>query len=175
MVELTCPDLVRLLEDKEAFRKELCEQVLQRPYNVQYKAVIKSVIMSLANGSKISAGLLTNGAKYSQTAKIINDAAPEATLSELTAIGDRLKIIADQFASARRRACIGLLKKVPNRKNVKEVFGEYFRWERVARYEVWEAVGRQGIMVHDGIDGVPAAEIARLPELIETLGLRLTA
>jgi hypothetical protein len=175
MVDLTFPDLVRLLNDKETFRKELCEQVLQRPYTVQWKGVIKSVIMSLANGSKISAGLLTAGSKYSQTARIINDAAPEATLSELTAIGNRLKIIADQFSSARKRACMWHMKKVPTRQNVKQIFGEYFQWERVARYAIWKAIGEQGIMVHDGIDGVPADEIARLPELIETLGLRLTA
>lgn len=175
MVDLTFPDLVRLLNDKEQFRKELCEQVLQRPYTVQWRSVIKSVIMSLANGSKISGGLLTNGSKFSQTARLINDAAPEATPSELTAIGDRLKIIADQFSSARRRACMWHLKKVPNRKNVKTVFGAYFEWERVARYALWKAIGSQGIMVHDGIDGVPAHEIVRLPELIESLGLRLTA
>lgn len=175
MIAMTHPDLVRLLEDKEAFRKELCEQVLQRPYNQHWRGVIKSVIMSLANGSNISAGLLTNGTEYSQTAKIIIEAAPEATVSELTAIGNRLSQLAQQFASAKRHTCVHLLGNAPSRKNLKRVFGSYFEWERVARYAIWEAVGRQGIMVHDGLDGVPAAELARVPELIEELGLRLTA
>lgn len=175
MVQLTYPDLVRLLDDKEAFRQELCEQVLQRPYTPRWRALIKQVIMSIANGSKISAGLLTSSSKYSQTAVIINDAAPEATTSELMAIGNRLNRIAEQFASARKRACLHALKKIPNRENVRAVFGEYFVWERQARYALWDAVGRHGIMVHDGIDGIPAEHLTRLPELIETLGLRLTS
>lgn len=175
MLDMTHRDLVRLLEDKEAFRKELCEQVLQRPYTMHWKGVIKSVIMSMANGSNISAALLTNGTEYSQTAKIIIEAAPEATVSELTAIGDRLQQIAQQFASAKRITCLHLLQTAPNRKNLKKVFSSYFEWERVARYAIWEAVGRQGIMVHDGLDGIPAEELARVPQLIEQLGLRLTA
>jgi hypothetical protein len=67
-----------------------------------------------------------------------------------------------------------LLKRAPNRKNVKEVFSSYFAWERKARYELWEEVGRHGIMVHDGLDGVPEVYLEKLPFLIKSLGLRLT-
>lgn len=169
------PDLLRLLHDKENFRQELCTQVLQRPYNDKYRSLIKQVIMSLANGSRISPALLTNGNGFSLTAELIVDAAPDATISDLTKIGERLKRIADQFASARKYACMDVLKRAPNRKNVKKVFGEYFAWERNARYALWEECGRHGIMVHDGLDGVPKEHLDRLPELIETLDLRLTA
>lgn len=175
LVSIMFPDLVRLLDDKEAFRKELCEQVLQKPYTERYRSLIKSIIMSLANGSSISAGLMTNGSGFSLTAKLINDAAPMATTSEQIRVGDRLKRISDQFKSARKYACMGLLKQVPSRKNVKSVFSEYFAWERRARYELWEAIGRQGIMVHDGLDGVPKEHLARLPELMLFLNLRLTS
>jgi hypothetical protein len=169
------PDLIRLLDDKEAFREELCTQVLQKPYNDRYRSLIKQVLMSIANGSKVSAALLTNGSEFSQTAKLINETAPDATISELIDIGNRLQRIADQFASAKRHACVELLRRTPNRANVKAVFSSYFAWERKARYALWEAVDRHGIMVHDGLDGVPQKYLERLPELIETLGLRLTA
>jgi hypothetical protein len=175
LMETLFPDLIRLLHDKETFRKELCTQVLQRPYNEKYRGLIKQVIMSLANGSRISPALLTNGNGFSLTAELIVDAAPDATVSDLTKIGERLKRIADQFASARRYACMDLLKRAPNRKNVKQVFSGYFAWERQARYALWEAVGRHGIMVHDGLDGIPKEHLARIDELIATLDLRLTA
>jgi hypothetical protein len=169
------PDLIRLLDDKEAFRRELCTQVLQQPYDEKNRALIKRVLMSIANGSRASAAVLTNGAEFSQTAKLINDAAPNATLSELTTIGNRLQRISDQFASAKKYACVELLKLAPSRVNVKAVFSSYFAWERKARYALWEACDRHGIMVHDGLDGVPQEYLDRLPELIKTLGLRLTA
>lgn len=175
LMEVLFPDILRLLHDKEVFREELCIKVLQKPYDEYHRGVIKQVIMSLANGSRISPAVLTSGNGFSLVADIINEAAPNATLSDLTVIGNRLKRISDQFNSARKYACLDLLKKAPNRKNVKEVFSGYFTWERKARYALWEAVGRHGIMVHDGLDGVPAAYLNRVPELIETLGLQLTA
>lgn len=175
LIQTLFPDLIRLLKDKEAFREELCTQVLQRPYTDKYKGLIKQVLMSLANGSRISPALLTNGSGFSLTAELIVEAAPDATFSDLTVIGERLKRIADQFSSARKHACLGLTKRAPSRKNVKQVFSKYFAWERSARYAIWEEVGRQGIMVHDGLDGIPASQIARLPEIMKKLDLRLTA
>lgn len=169
------PDLLRLLNDKEAFRKELCTDVLGLQYTEKNKSLIKQIIMSLANGSRISPALLTNGNGFSLTAELIVEAAPELTITDLEKIGVRLKRIADQFASARRHACTDLLNKAPNRKNLKEVFGGYFAWERRARYALWEAVDRHGIMVHDGLDGVPEQYLSRINELVESLNLKLTA
>jgi hypothetical protein len=175
LLQILFPDLLRLLHDKEAFRKELCEQVLQRPYNDRYRSLIKQVIMSLANGSRISPTLLTSGTGFSLTVELIVEAAPEASVSDLTAIGERLKLIGDQFASAKKYVCLELQKHAPNRANMKAVFSSYFSWERAARYALWEEIERHGIMVHDGIDGVPQKHLDRLPELIERLGLLLTA
>jgi hypothetical protein len=174
-MQLLFPDLIRLLHDKEAFRKELCEQVLQRPYTTVWRGVIKSVLMSIANGSRVSGSLLTNGTEFSQTAKIIQEAAPEATITELMNIGDRLQYIARQFDSARKRLCNSKLNMNPTRKNLKKVFAEYFAWEREARYAIWKEIGQHGIMVHDGIDGVPQEYLDKLPEISQKLGLRLTA
>lgn len=175
LLELLFPDLLRLLHDKEAFREELCTQVLQRPYTEHYRGVIKQVLMALANGSRISPALLTNGGGYSLTAELIIDAAPEASVTDLTLVGERLKRIADQFAAARRQACAGLLRRAPSRRNVKQVFSAYFTWERQARYALWEACDRHGLMVHDGLDGVPDRYRGQINALIENLDLRLTA
>lgn len=175
MVKLLYPDLVRLLDDKEAFREELCTEVLGLDFTDVNRGLVKQVLMSLANGSRISPTLLTNGSGFSLTAELIVEAAKEATLSDLTEIGYRLQKISAQFANARKVVCVNLLKQSPNRANIKKVFGSYFEWEREARYALWEEVGRHGIMVHDGLDGVPQDQLDRLPELIERLGLRLTA
>lgn len=175
LLQMLYPDLLRLLHDKEKFREELCEQVLQRPYNERYKGVIKAVLMSLANGSRISPALLTNGSGFSLTAELIIDAAPDASICDLMRIGDRLQDISKQFASARKNICAFVLGRNPSKKNVKSVFSSYFAWEREARYAIWEEVGRHGLMVHDGLDGVPQAELARLPQIMERLNLKLTA
>lgn len=175
MMSTLFPDLLRLLDDKEAFRKELCEQVLQRPFTDTNRNVIKGVIMSIANGSKISSALLLSKSGFSSTAKLINSAIPDAKDTELIVIGDRLKRIADQFSSARKHVSIFALGKTPSRKTTKEIFCSYFEWERNARYAIWEAINRHGIMVHDGIDGVPLQYRAKLPELVQSLNLRLTS
>lgn len=167
------PDLVRLLDDKEAFRKELCTQVLQRPYNEKNRSLIKQVIMSLANGSRISPALLTNGSGFSLTAELIIDSAADASTYDLTKIGARLQTIAKQFSSAKRVACISQ-GTAPSRQNIKKVFSSYFTWERAARYALWEAVDRHGIMVHDGLDGIPDVYRDNIETLVETLGLKLT-
>ena len=169
------PDLIRLLHDKEAIRQELCERVLGKPYTERYRGLVKQIIMSLANGSRISPALLTNGGGFSLTAGLIIDSNPEASICDLMRIGDRLQDISRQFSSARKMVCTYRTGKAPTRKNVKNVFSDYFVWERTARYAIWEEVDRHGVMVHDGLDGVPAQYIARLPQIMERLNLKLTA
>lgn len=175
LMAMLYPDLTRLLHDKEAIRKELCTQVLQRPYNERYRSLIKQVIMSLANGSRISPSLLTNGSGFSLTAELIIDAAPDATPSDLVKIGERLQNISRQFASARKAVCLHRFGNAPTRKNLRNVFSDYFVWEREARYAIWREVDQHGLMVHDGLDGIPQQYIDKLPEIMERLNLRLTA
>jgi hypothetical protein len=173
-IKVLFPDLVQMLYNKNAFRQELCEKVLKRPYDSVWRSVIKSILMSIANGSRVSGNILVSGTEFSQTARLIQEAAPDVTISELLEIGNRLQLIARQFDSARKRLCNSKLQLNPTRKNLKAVFSEYFAWEREARYAIWENIGRHGIMVHDGIDGVPQIYLDRLSEISAKIGLQLT-
>ena len=174
LVSLLFPDIVRLLHDKENFRRELCTKVFNKSYTERNKAVIKQIIMSLANGSRISGDVLLGGGSHSLTAQLILGFIPDATRSELMAIGNRLKGISSQFSAAKKAACLAQAK-APNRLNMKGVFRDYFTWEREARYALWNACDRHGIMVHDGLDGIPHAYVSRLPEIMRELNLKLTA
>ena len=174
MMSLMFPDLLRSLEDKKAWRKELCVDVLGLPHTDENLSTIKKLCMSLANGSRISPSILTGSRAFSVTADIVFASTDDVSLENLTAIGKRLEGIAKQYSSARKIVCLHLLEKNASRKNQKLVFSSYFEWERTARYMIWEAIGRQGIMVHDGIDGVPAEELANLPTIMKELNLRLT-
>ena len=167
------PDLLRSLEDKAAWRRELCCDVLGLEWNDQNLALVKKICMSLANGSRISASILSSNMGFSVTKDIIVETVEDITATNLNRIGLRLEKISRQYASARKLACIALGMH-PSRKNQKQVFSSYFEWERVARYKIWEAVGRHGIMVHDGIDGIPAEYLTDIPALIKSLNIRIT-
>lgn len=173
--KLLFPDFERLIDDKENFRRELCEQVLKIPYDVDGKTLVKQIIMSLANGSKISPRLLICGSGFSAAADLILGSLPEVSQEHLDRVGARLKRLSDQFDAARKYAAIEIHGVAPTRATVKTVFTHYFVWERQARYALWEAVGRHGIMVHDGLDGVPREYLDRVDELVSQLNLKLTA
>ncbi len=174
LLELLYPDLLRSLSDKKNWRIELCRDVLGMEVNEENIGVVKRVCMSLANGSRISPSILTGCRAYSITADLVIQACDDVTPSNLIRIGQRLQTIANQYVSARKAVCIKFLRQNPSRKNQKGVFSSYFEWERVARYMMWEAVDRHGIMVHDGIDGVPQRYLDRIPMIMERLNLRLT-
>ena len=76
--------------------------------------------------------------------------------------------------NARKAICTHVLKTSASRSNQKKVFSSYFEWERVARYAIWEACDRHGIMVHDGIDGIPQRYLDDLPRIMDELNIRLT-
>jgi len=174
MVQLLFPDLLRSLSDKKQWRKEICMDILGLEYNDENIGVVKKICMSLANGSKISPGILVGPSSYSITRDIIIKAAEDITPSNLIRIGERLSAIAKQYARARKIVCMSELGFNPSRANQKQVFSSYFEWEREARYKIWEAVDRHGVMVHDGIDGIPAEYLQDIPGLIKSLNLRLT-
>lgn len=167
------PDLIRSLDDKTEFRNELC-LLLGLECNHQNLSTIKRLCMSLANGSKISPGILCDGRAYSVTADIIIHAAEDLSLENLERIGFRLQRISQQYSSARKAICAARLGLNPSRTNQKKVFSSYFEWEREARYELWKAIDCHGIMVHDGIDGVPEQYLSQLPTLIEQIGIKIS-
>ena len=174
LVPALFPDLVQLITDKQTWRRDLCENVLGLEWNDDNISLVKKICMSLANGSKISPGILREGQAYSVTAEIIIQAAEDITLEKLDFIGRRLQYISKQYSNAKKVICTTDLKLNPSLKNQKRVFASYFEWEREARYLIWEAVDRHGIMVHDGIDGVPERYLRNLPAIIQRVGVRVT-
>lgn len=174
MVQMLFPDLLRSLSDKAQWRKEICTEILGLEYNDENIGIVKKICMSLANGSKISPGILVGPSSYSITRDIIIKSTEDITPSNLIRIGERLSTIAKQYARARKIVCMSELGFNPTRANQKQVFSSYFEWEREARYKIWEAVDRHGVMVHDGIDGIPSEYLQDIPSLINSLGLRLT-
>lgn len=169
------PDLLRSIEDKAAWRRELCTGVLGLDQTDDNLALVKKICMSLANGSRISPSILTDGRAFSITAEIIVRQVNDLSESNLARIGERLQQISRQYVQAKKVVCAHLLRRNPTRMNQKAVFADYFRWERQARYKLWEAVGRCGIMVHDGIDGVPPAALLELPIIAKEVGARIMA
>ena len=151
---LKYPDILRANGDKKRFREELCRDVLQREPTAQNIKIIKSVIMALANGSTASAALMTNGSCKSEVVRIVREANPDATPTDLLKAGERLRSIARQFSAAKRDLCIYFFKAAPTRINQKRIFKMYFDWEKEARYKIWNATGRTGLHLHDGLDGV---------------------
>lgn len=168
------PDLLRSLTDKAQWRKELCVDILGLEHNDENISVVKKICMSLANGSKISPGIMIGHGSYSITRDIVIKAAHDITPTNLIRIAERLSKIAKQYGRARKVVCMNELRMNPTRINQKQVFATYFEWEREARYKIWEAVDRHGIMVHDGIDGIPSEYLQDIPGLVTSLGLRLT-
>jgi hypothetical protein len=173
-LRLFFPDLVRSLSDKAEWRRELCVDILGLDYNDDNIGIVKKICMSLANGSKISPGIMLGGGSFSVTKDIIINGVSDVTPLNLIRIGERLSAIAKQYSRARKIVCMTELGISPSRANQKLVFSSYFEWEREARYRIWEAVDRHGIMVHDGIDGIPSEYLQDIPGLVSSLNIRLT-
>ena len=174
LTKLLYPDLVRSLEDKAEWRREICVDLLGLDHTPENISVVKTLCMSLANGSRISPAILTGAGGFSLTRDIVIENAPNISISNLTAIGNRLSSISRQYTTARKVLCSAKIGLNATRKNQKLVFQSYFDWEREARYLIWEAVGRHGIMVHDAIDGVPKEYMKDIPALVKELNIRLT-
>lgn len=175
LLQTLFPDLLALIANKQQWRQHLCTEVLGLPWTEDNISLVKTICMSLANGSRISPGILEGGQAFSVTAQIIVKAADEVTPARLDKIGRFLQSVSRQYSRAKKDICALDLGLNPTTKNQKRVFGSYFEWEREARYSIWEAVGRHGIMVHDGIDGVPPEYLQDLPSLIARVGVRLTS
>jgi hypothetical protein len=174
LLALIYPDLIRSLEDKKAWRAELCTDVLGLELNETNLGTVKKLCMSLANGSRISPAILTGGRAFSVTADLVISTTDDVSLVNLTRIGKRLARISNQYSAARKTVCTWLLKTNPSRVNQKKVFSSYFEWERVARYAIWESCGQHGIMVHDGIDGIPEEYLKDIPRLMSELNIKIT-
>lgn len=166
LLHLKYPDLIRAAYDKQNFREEICRDVLHLPPHEENISIVKKLVMALANGSNATAGLMTSESR-SQAVAIVKQHSPDLLPTEQIKAGDRLSRIATQFRNAKREVCLCFGWK-PTRENMKRVFQEYFAWEKVARYKIWDATGQTGLMLHDGIDGVITdMEAEDLEDLIE--------
>ena len=150
---LKYPDIVKAAYNKKEFREMICRDVLLLPPHKDNINVVKKLIMALANGSNASAGLMTSDSR-SQAVKIVKQYSPDLMPSQQIRAGDRLSHIAKQFRNAKRELCIYLFKEPPTRDNQKKIFQEYFKWEKDARYKIWEMAGYTGVNAHDGLDGI---------------------
>jgi hypothetical protein len=174
LVGILYPDLVRSLDDKVQWRNELCKDLLGMEINEENISIVKKICMSLANGSKVSPAIMIGNGGFSVTRDIVIQSTQDISPTNLIRIGERLSRISKQYAQARKVVCTLDIKISPSRINQKKVFQSYFEWEREARYEIWEAVGRHGIMVHDGLDGIPQQYIEDLPNIIKTLNIKIS-
>lgn len=174
LLKLKYPDLIRAAYDKQNFREELCREVLHLNPHEENISTVKRLIMALANGSNATAGLMTSDSR-SQAVAIVKQHSPDLMPTELIKAGDRLSSIATQFRNAKRELCLCFGWK-PTRENMKNIFQEYFAWEKIARYKIWDAIGQTGLMLHDGLDGVitdmPADELENL--IAKTANLRVS-
>ena len=175
LIKLIFPDLVKMLNEKNVWRKELCEAIFELPFEEDNINLIKKICMGIANGSKISATILMSDMEFSEIKMLISEKMPNADLKLLNKIGNRLATISNQFMTAKKVICNTELKLRASKNNQRHVFKNYFEWERLARYKIWEAVDCHGLMVHDGIDGIPSNHLANIDTIINTLNLKLTA
>jgi hypothetical protein len=174
LLPILFPDLLRSLHEKQTWREELCRDVLNLEVSDENIGIVKRLCMSLANGSRISPAILLGNRSFSVTADLVISCTEDISPQNLIAIGDRLQSISRQFVTARKILCASKLKRKPTRANQKEVFSSYFEWERVARYSIWKSCDQHGIMVHDGIDGIPKEYLDRMPAIMAELNIKLT-
>jgi hypothetical protein len=153
LFELRYCDLIQIAEDKKTFREELLK-ALHLANTKSNMKLVKQLIMALANGSNASPALMTSSSMRCEAVRIVRVACPQLLATELAQLGRRLQKIVKQFQMARRDLCIHLLKAKPTRENQKKIFRIYMKWERDSRYKIWEAGGKTGLMLHDGIDGI---------------------
>lgn len=151
---LKYPDLIRAHRDKKNFRDELCRDILRLPITSDNLKIVKSLIMALANGSNATPALMTNGSTRSEAVRIVLEACPHLSATEHLKIGKYLSGLVKQFKGAKRDLCIFMFNAKPTKENVRRVFHHYFEWEREARYKIHEIVGKTGLHLHDGIDGI---------------------
>src|SRR5271154_6209760 len=83
-LNLKYPDVLRTDKDKVNFRQELL-QLLKLESTDESMKVVKSLVMSLANGSNASPALMTNGSGRSEAVRIVREACPDLLPTELVA------------------------------------------------------------------------------------------
>lgn len=138
-----------LWENPSSIRRQI-STILGVDYE-QHKKDIKGLLMAVAMGSKVSPTIVFHDVSYSRCSTLINRIQPNITEQQANQICDLLTPLTMQFKFAKKTLPIDM--------------GKYFSWERERRYLLWELVGRHGIMMHDGIDGIPIEIIQEVSQM----------
>ena len=145
-----------LWEDPRRVREKIAN-ILGVSYE-DHKKDIKGLLMAIAMGSKVSPSIVFHDVSYSRCSTLINRIQPAVTEDQASEICNLLTPLQSQFKFAKKTLKIDMEK--------------YFIWERERRYLLWELVERYGIMMHDGIDGIPENLIDEICEM--DLGFEIT-
>lgn len=173
-LQLCYPDLFRLDNDRSAYRIELCRDYIKCEPTPENIKLTKSLLMAVANGSNISARIMSSNVR-SQAASIVRQMNWALTEAEIDVVGKKLAYIAKQFRSAKKTLTIKKYKGPATRALQKKIFGSYFAWEREARYKIWNATGKTGLHLHDGIDGVHIPDVANfIKNMYDNFNLRVS-
>lgn len=175
-MELKYPDLLRIDADRARFRGDLAVKWFRVEPTEQVISAIKRLIMSLANGSRISRGLIVSDGQLTQAVRIAREINPGLLPHELLQLGDRLSVLSKQFRAAKRDMCFYLLGVPPTKRNQKKIFQQYLKWERECRYKIWEASKQTGIMMHDGVEGIidERSNDILLEYIVQRTGIRVS-
>lgn len=143
------PAVVLLLQDPNCVRLEIAK-IMKVEYE-QFKKPIKSLLMSLIMGSTFSSSMIRNRITNSKAVEIILSIIKPQDYEIIDTLCEYLGTFTTQ---------LNLARKVTN-----STMSEYMVWEREKRYAMWEYVGRIGIMMHDGIDGIPDEFMGKFEEI----------
>jgi hypothetical protein len=171
-INMLFPDIIRCVEDKTSWREELCHDVLQQNATPEAISTIKNIVMSCANGSRVSPQIMLCEGGQSMVRDLVIQHIENPCANNLIKAGTRLQTITRQYTNIKRLVAKSHGKH--GRQASKEVFTDYFSWERGMRYAIWEECDRTGIMMHDGIDGVPPSALADLDGVSRRVGARLS-
>ena len=139
MLDRYFPNILNLWYDQNSIIAEIAS-VLNVDQDIHRKK-IKSIIMSLAMGSAVSTKMILNAPKRSSICSSVVEICPFITESQANELTSILKPLMTEFKSARGICDISM--------------PTYFSWEHEKRMILWEYCSRTGVMMHDGLDGIP--------------------
>jgi len=154
LLHLQYPDIMMAVYNKTEFRYNICANLMKLPFVDENIKIVKGLVMAISNGSNVSGKMLMNSVGHSMAVDIIVKHCEHLTTLELFELGEKLGSIARQFRAAKKEVYLYSYNINPTRARTKKIPAMYMQWERKSRHQMWELVGKTGIMMHDGLDGV---------------------
>lgn len=188
------PDLGMMVKDRTTWRERCLHDIYGVDASTDNVARLKSIIMCLSNGGRVidlsnEAAMQYSGVSYGVRELLAANFDAAEIDKRAEKIQHHLKHLSLQFKAARQIVANGKIEehgvffenmmqqpaKARKRWADREVFRGYFEWEKNARHKILDLCDNTGIMVHDGIDGVPANIIDGLDRLSKDAGILVTA